>query len=109
MRLIDVQVSFQSLPEHARTHGMEVAGAKYRQMQAIAEARNENLARPERVSQAQQLGASAFPVIDSREEIRKPRSDRFEKSSAEEPMIYSAKGTKQLPVQQVGTKLDLFI
>ncbi|MBL8020638.1 MAG: hypothetical protein JNM27_13290 [Leptospirales bacterium] len=110
MRLMDVQVSLQSVPEQARVHGMEIAATSYKQIQALGQSLKESQTRPEQVIQAQPDTTGAFTLIDSRVDPRR-KSDRqhVTHNTFEEPKLYSARGTKQLPVQPAGQKLDLFI
>ncbi|MCE9600188.1 MAG: hypothetical protein K8S54_19680 [Spirochaetia bacterium] len=107
---MDVQVSLQSVPEQARVHGMELAAISYKQVQELAQSRHVSQTRPEQVIQVQSTTPGAFPMIDSKSEPRrKPERGHISHNSFEEPKLYSARGTKRLPVQAIGQKLDLFI
>lgn len=107
---MDVQVSLQSVPEQARVHGMEIAATNYRQIQALGQSLKESQSRPEQVIQAQAATPGNFPLVDSKNEPRrKQERAHVTANTFEEPKLYSARGTKQLPVQPAGQKLDLFI
>lgn len=109
MRLIDLQVSYQALPEQARAQGMEMAATTYRHMQDLASNRTENLTRPERVQQAAQVSSSAMPALDPRENRRGIAPVRDEKRDLPDVQIYSPRGKIGMPVAAVrGRNLDLY-
>ena len=108
MRLIDLQVSFQALPDQAKAQGMEMAASTYRHMQDLAVNRAENLSRPERVQQAAQVASSAMPALDPRENRCGISAVREERREPPEPVLYSPRG-KTVSVQAVrGKSLDLY-
>lgn len=110
MRLIDLQVSFQALPEQARQQGMEMASNTYRHVQDLARNRAENLARPERVAQAAQVSSSVMQPLDPRENRRgiSPVREERRERDLPEAVLYSPRG-KTAGVQAVrGRALDLY-
>ncbi len=109
MRVIDLQVSYQALPEQARIQGMEMAAGAYKQMAALAQARQENLSRPEKVMQAAQTSSSAMSAVDLRERRIAQPLTRPRDAKEPESFLYTERGVKRMPVQSVGKNLDLFI
>lgn len=110
MRLIDLQVSFQALPEQARQQGMEMASTMYRQVQDLARNRAENLARPERVQQAVQVSSSGLQALDPRENRRGIPAVREERRERDLPVafLYSPRGKTEAVAGVRGRNLDLY-
>lgn len=109
MRLLDLQVSYQALPEQARLQGMEHAAGAYRQVAAMALARQENLERPEKVIQAASTTSASMAAIDPREKRMHSQQQPSKSSREVETFIDNERGIKRKPPTPVGSKLDLFI
>jgi len=60
IRPIDMHVAFNAIPDFAKLNSGEQASLMYKQVQAFAEARNENLQRPERVVNVPERSGAAF-------------------------------------------------
>ena len=60
IRPLDMHVAFNAIPDFARLNSGEQASFVYRQMQALSDARIENLLRPERVAKAPERSGVAF-------------------------------------------------
>ncbi|MDH5656134.1 MAG: hypothetical protein OEZ34_09515 [Spirochaetia bacterium] len=75
MRPIDMHVAFNAIPDFARMNSGEQASMMYRQVQALNDARNENLIRPEKVVHVpERTGAALNP--DSIPVLKKKSKDR---------------------------------
>lgn len=108
MRLIDLQVSYQALPEQARAQGMEMAASTYRHVQDLARNRAENLSRPERVAQTAQTNASPAMLADVRENRRGIQREReaVETKQTRELFLYSPSG--KTPIRVTAARYDVY-
>ena len=70
-----MHVAFNAIPDFARLTSGEQASVMYRQVQALVEAKNENLLRPEKVVQVPERSGPAFNS-DSIPVLRKKSKDR---------------------------------
>ena len=64
IRPIDMHVAFNAIPDFAKLNSGEQASFVYRQIQALSDARNENLIRPERVVRTPERSGLAFNPAD---------------------------------------------
>lgn len=118
MRPIDMHIAVGTLPDHARAAGMEQAGAVYRSLQDMAEARNENLTRPARIAESPQAQQGAFQTIaqgqpdlmaklrglPGRNEIEQYRKRKEQQG---EPLTYNPKGKSADTFGSSGTLLNI--
>lgn len=104
MRPIDHHVAFNAVPVHGSQHSSDQASLMYRQIQSFADARDENLKRPERVAEA--AGRSGVLFRASEEKIAKAK----EKSEKKEMHTYApggaGKGRRNVPLHETGKHFD---
>jgi hypothetical protein len=86
IRPLDMQVALHALPEQARHISTEQAGAIYRNVQELGQARQENLERQTRVAQTQASLNSVFRPVERYTPERREGQER-DGSSAEEESL----------------------
>lgn len=117
IRPLDMQVAFNAIPEFAKQTGGEQAGALYRQVQDSNRARDENLLRPEKITETQHGSDAVFRPIQPRQDqpgrggSRSGSRDRSESSAPREQQVYGPRGARSFAramyEEGAGLQLDL--
>lgn len=76
MRHIDHLVAFNAVPVHAKAQSAEQVSLLYKQIQSYAEAKNENLIRPERVAEAAGRSGLVFERGEMLEILKKEKTEK---------------------------------
>lgn len=82
LRPIDMQVQFQAMPDIARSASAEQAGASYRTVAELGQARMENMLRQGRVETTAQAQPQAFRAINREEQEDKRNRDQSRSAAA---------------------------